>query len=425
MREAGNFSPGYDLEAMKRGLEAEGGQWSLFGGEPLLMKLQDLEEMLRWGHATHGATGIQTNGSLITPAHLALFARFHTHVGISVDGPDELNDSRWAGSLGKTRAATAASLAAIDALCAAGRVPSLIVTLHRGNAAGDRLPRLLAWFRQLDAKGIRHLRVHALEVDAADVRRDLALTEAEAIAAFDALFDLHGSLATLKIDVFADMANLLLGSPDKASCVWHGCDPLSTPAVRGVDGLGGRTNCTRTNKDGVPWLKADTWGNERSRLLYETPQADGGCQDCRFFFACQGNCPGTGLDGDWRNRSEHCGLWLATFTRIEGALVALGRAPISLDPVRLAAAEIAVLERQAGNVDHQDHFDAPLGYEHSDGAVTIHGDLVNGVHTTLMHGDAPHEDHTDVPHVDDHYDHGDGEHYDAPPQHCDGEVHCD
>src|SRR5262245_47080974 len=109
MRAAGNFAPGYDLAAMKRGLAAEGYQFSLFGGEPLLMPIADLEEMCRWGFEQYGSTGLQTNGNLITEAHLALFARYHVGVGISIDGPDELNDVRSAGTLEKTRALTARS----------------------------------------------------------------------------------------------------------------------------------------------------------------------------------------------------------------------------------------------------------------------------------------------------------------------------
>lgn len=391
MREAGNFSPGYDLDAMKRGLEAAGGPWALFGGEPLLMAFEDLRDVLEWGFQRHGRTGIQTNGTLITPAHLELFGRCATHVGISVDGPDALNDTRWAGSLEKTRAATAASLRAIDALIAVGRPPSLILTLSRVNASAERLPRLITWLKDLDRRGVTSVRIHAMEIDGPDVRADLALTEDEAVWAFRCLMELQDALAGMAFDVFGDVARLLLGSKE-ASCIWHGCDPLTTPAVQGVNGAGGLSNCSRTNKDGVDWVKADQGGRERSLVLFHTPQADGGCQDCRFFFACQGQCPGTAIDGDWRNRSEQCGLWFRTFETIEAQLVALGRTPISLDPVRRAQAEQAVLAMPAGNHDHGDHWDAPDGYQHTDAGYDVHGDAG----TTVVHGDAPHEDHGDA-----------------------------
>lgn len=391
MRDAGNYTPGYDLEAMKRGLEAEGCSFTLFGGEPLLMKFLDLEEILRWGFEKYGKTSIQTNGSLITPSHVELFKRYRTGIGISVDGPGELNDSRWAGNLERTRETTARSFAAIDMLIAAGIVPSLIVTLYRGNASPERLPRLIEWLKELDRKGITDARLHALEVDHALVRDGMLLSEDESSEAFARLFELQGQLRTLKFDVFSDMAKLLLGSAE-GSCIWHGCDPLTTPAVRAVNGLGGRSNCSRTNKDGIDWVKADMPHNERSLALFETPYEDGGCQGCRFFFACQGNCPGTSINGDWRNRSEQCSLWLRTFERVESALVSLGKKPISIDDELRGHAERAVLFHVSGNREHGDHWDAPNGYVHSDAGFEVHGD--NG--TTTVHGDTPHGDHNDA-----------------------------
>lgn len=288
MRDAGNYSPGYDLDAMKAALEAEGSAFTLFGGEPLLMNLEDLEEILRWGHEKFGWTGIQTNGSLITEHHLRLFKTYNVSVGLSVDGPEELNDSRWAGSVEKTREATAASMNAISALCEAGLRPSLIITLYRGNASRERLPRLLAWIQEMDAKRIPQMRVHLLEVDHAEVRSQMLLTEEETIYACFKLMDLE--LKTLKLDLFEDMEKLLAGASTDVSCIWGACDPLTTPAVQAVNGLGGRSNCSRTNKDGVDWVKAPTHGSERYRVLYNTPYEDGGCQGCKYFFACKGQC---------------------------------------------------------------------------------------------------------------------------------------
>jgi uncharacterized protein len=394
MRHAGNLGGRYDMAAMKAALERQGGAFTLFGGEPLLMPIGDLEELLRWGQEKFGHTSVQTNGSLITPRHLELFRRHCVTVSISVDGPGELNDSRWAGDLEKTRAATAASFRAIDDLLRLGRLSGLIVTLHRGNAVGDRLERLAGWFRELDAKGLKHARLHALEVDHQLVRDHMSLTEAEADAAFERLFVLQDELPSLRFDVFGDMAKLLVGDRGDASCIWNGCDPLTTPAVQAVNGSGGMSNCSRTNKDGIDWVKADTWGNERSRILYMTPQEDGGCKGCRFFFACQGQCPGTAIAGDWRNRSEQCALWFKAFERVEGALMALGKPVLSQRAAEREALERAIVEREnGGNQDHGDHWDAPHGFQHDDAGFAVHGD--GGVTTT--HGDAPHGDHNDAP----------------------------
>ena len=383
LRDAGNYSAGYDLDAMKRGLMREGGAFTLFGGEPLLMKFDDLVDILQWGFARYGSTSVQTNGALITPAHVELFARCRTSVGISVDGPDELNDARWAGTLDKTREATAATMRAIALLLDAQNVPSLIVTLHRGNASAERLPRLLVWLRELDANRIAHVRLHALEVDHDEVRQQLALSDDEQVNAFLACYQLQQQLKVLRFDVFTDLAQLLLtGAP--GSCVWNACDPLTTPAVRSVNGLGNRANCGRTNKDGVDWVKAGSHGVERYRALYETPWADGGCQGCRFFYACKGQCPGTAIDGDWRNRSEQCRVWYRLFETLEDELVKLGQTPLTLVAARRHALEQRVLRDSAPHEQpHGDHWDAPDGFQHSDGAYIVHGD--QGM--THMHGD--------------------------------------
>jgi uncharacterized protein len=101
-----------------------------------------------------------------------------------------------------------------------------------------------------------------------------------------------------------------------------------------VEGHGQRSNCGRTNKEGIDFVKAETEGYERYLALYHSSQVYGGCRDCRFFLACKGQCPGTAIDGDWRNRTEHCAVWLALFEKIEQRLVAKGLTPLSLHPQR-------------------------------------------------------------------------------------------
>lgn len=381
MRNAGNYSPGYDMDAMKAALTAEGNRFTLFGGEALLMEFKDLDEILRWGKEKFGGSSVQTNGVLLSLDHIEMFRRHNVTVGLSVDGPDELNDARWAGTLEKTREATAASLRSIDMLSALGTPPGLIVTLHRQNAVGDRLVKLANWFTTLDRKGVTSVGLHLLEVDDPKVREELALTDDENVAALLALMRLN--LPKLRFEIFTEMANLLLGG-SKANCTWQGCDPLTTPAVRGVDGLGGRQNCGRTNKDGVMWVKTETHGSERYLMLHQTPQADGGCKDCRFFLACKGQCPGTAIDGDWRNRTEHCQIWYRLLEIIETELRLAGKTPVTFDPALRKAAEDAFLARvSSGEQDHGDHWDAPDGYQHDDNHFVVHGD--NG--TTTTHGD--------------------------------------
>jgi uncharacterized protein len=329
-REAGNLGHAYDLGKMKAAVERVGGPFSLFGGEPLLLPKADLEGLWSWGLEKHGRNSLQTNGVLIDDVHIRLFKTYKVGVGISADGPGTCNDARWMGSLERTREATAKTHAAIDRLCAEGIPPSLIVTLHRGNATREKLPVMREWFKRLDRIGVRSARLHVLEVDAPHIRQQYTLSTEENVEAILSFLNLERQeLKTLKFDLFRDMRNLLLGRDETVSCVWKACDPYTTRAVQGVEGSGQISNCGRTNKDGIDFVKADTEGFERYLVLYQTPQQDGGCKDCRFFLMCKGQCPGTAIDGDWRNRTEYCDVWKRLYEHLETSLSKEGLEPVS------------------------------------------------------------------------------------------------
>lgn len=347
-RDAGNIPSRFDLEKMKAALERVGSSFTIFGGEPLLVPEPVLEELWAFGLSRFGTNGIQTNGTLINDRHIALFKRYRVNVGISIDGPEDLNDVRWAGTTVATREATARTHAAIERLVREGLTPSLIVTLHRGNATADKLPRMCDWFRYLDTLGITSARLHDLEIESPAIGAKYGLTTDEQIAAFVAFASLEASLRQLRFDVFTDMRRMLLGDDQHTTCVWNACDPYTTRAVQGVEGHGQRSNCGRTNKDGIDFVKADREGFERYLALYHAPQSAGGCQGCRFFLLCKGQCPGGSINGDWRNRSSKCGLWMALYERFEAELVADGQTPISLSPHRDALERFALAQWARG-----------------------------------------------------------------------------
>jgi uncharacterized protein len=348
-RDAGNFTKAYDLDAMKAAILRNGGSFILFGGEPLLMPEADLEDLWAWGLEHFGHNGVQTNGVLINETHIRLFKQYKVHVGISIDGPGELNDVRWSGTLARTRQATAKTEAAIARLCKEGLSPGLIVTLHRHNARAENLPMMQDWFRYLDSIGVESARLHTLEVESPVIRQRYALSAEENVRALVSFAALEKELTRLKFDVFRDMENLLLGQDHGAACVWTACDPYTTAAVQGVEGHGQSSNCGRTNKDGVDFTKADRPGYERYLALYHTPQDYGGCQGCRFFLMCKGQCPGTAIDGDWRNRTEHCETWKQLFRLLEERLLDQGQFPLSAHPGRIRVEQAMLNAWAAGN----------------------------------------------------------------------------
>lgn len=459
IRDAGNTGgKAYDMELMKAELRRVGQHFTIFGGEPLLVPIEDLEELWRFGLETHhervaqgseshgSANGIQTNGALITEAHLDLFQKYNVHVGFSMDGPDELNDARWSGTLDKTREATRRSQWAIEECLKRGIAASLILTLHRGNVGTpDRFARVKEWLRGLESLGMLHARLHNLEIEYPEIKSQLELTDDENIVIFAEFARFEAALAgekpegvpSLRFDIYHDIEQALGGS-ENVTCTWSPCDPYTTAAVHGIDGQGRLSNCQRANKDGVNWVKADTVGKERQFALYNTPQEHGGCQGCRFFLMCKGQCPGTAIDGDWRNRSKDCRLWYTMFEIKEREMLDRGEIPKSVGPDRKQR-EQAYLEklwkstgipyRMYGHGDHYDGGERPHGDEHGDHYDDArvrqleeqgiphgnqHGDHTDNnpeyvrqreqdmrrnmgqVPTERPHGDAPHGDHTDT-----------------------------
>jgi uncharacterized protein len=420
---------------MKAAIEREGGPFTLFGGEPLLVPERDLEDLWAWGLARFGSNAIQTNGTLINDNHIRMFKKYQVEVGISIDGPRELNDLRWIGSLERTRAATKKTEKAIERLCKEGIPPSLIITLHRYNATSDKLPIMHEWLRYLEHLGVPFARLHILETEKQAIKRRYALTTEENTYAFLSFVDLEQELTTLRFDVFKDMNDLLLGHDRDVTCVWAGCDPYTTSAVQGVEGNGQRTNCGRTNKEGIDFIKSDRVGYERYLALYHTPQEHGGCKGCRFFLMCRGQCPGTAIGGDWRNKSEHCEVWKALYRHLEGGLLDRDVIPISASPTRTRLEE-AMLQAWAlgSNPNMQDILEnlAPSETSPKSRIAIASGKINGGSDSGLISGaqdqgeriivppghlDTPHQDtpHSDHPHTDrtQHGDHNDQGHIDS------------
>jgi uncharacterized protein len=102
---------------------------------------------------------------------------------------------------------------------------------------------------------------------------------------------------------------------------------------------------------------------------------------------CKGQCPGTAIDGDWRNRTEHCQLWKGLFRHLEDEMLDAGEVPLSASPQRRdlesAFLDLWVAGRSTSIAGVRRQLAGPRGPA---GATSGSG-----------HGDAP---HGDVPHGD-------------------------
>lgn len=389
MRDALNIGVKRNWEAAKKTLLAENYRFSVFGGEALLTPIEELEQIFKFGYENfkdkvkkyESPNAIQTNGILITDAHIELFKKYKVGVGVSIDGPDSLNDGRIAGTLEETREATATTLRNIRKLLAAKVSVSIITTLTRHNTSPEAVKKLCSWFKDLDDKGAGGINIHLLEIERG--RENQAVHEEQLV---DALTHIYEATKGFRMNFkpFIDIRRLLLGEElDKVSCIWNACDPLTTDAVHGVLADGTLVNCGRTNKDGVNWVKSDKPGLERYLILHATSQEDGGCRDCSYFVFCKGQCPGTAIDGDWRNRTSHCSVWYRLFELIEADILRERRLPLSRDVTKLKEMESVFISKCRARVTGQQ--------------TKNHGDIA---HEDIPHGDG----HGDEPHQDHHGD---------------------
>jgi len=187
----------------------------------------------------------------------------------------------------------------------------------------------------LAGMGLKYVRLHLLEVDHPFVQ-SLALTEDEA---FNAIVLLEQVSSKLEIDTYSDIPRMMKGEAFSPTCIWNNCNPFNTSAVYGINSDGSLSNCGRTNKDGVNFLKSDSEGDERYHALLNTPEEYGGCKGCEFFPICGGECPGQ--SHDWRVRTSHCSLLKRIFRFYKDRV---GYNPILHDGPRT-------------NVEHGDHYD--------------------------------------------------------------------
>ncbi|MCX8008147.1 MAG: radical SAM protein [Patescibacteria group bacterium] len=335
IRDSGNYGEfDYDVDKMIEGLSKYNSFFSVFGGEPLLVDIDTLEKLWDFGYKRYGKNGIQSNGSLITDKHIELFKKYNVFVGISIDGPDELNDARWAGSLEKTRIMTKKTLENIEK-CAKNDIRvGLIITIHKLNAGSpERIEKFKAWIKDYDQrKVVVSARLHILQVDYKEVGDALALTPEENTKFMLEMAEFEkNELNYIKFDLFEDIKRILIGN-ENVTCTFASCDYYSTDAVMGVDGHGNSTNCNRTLIDGFEQIKAEKHGYERQLGLYHTPKEYGGCKDCRFFLFCKAQCPSTAIDSDWRNKTSLCQMYYNLFEYFEKYYMERGVLPLSQSP---------------------------------------------------------------------------------------------
>lgn len=413
----------YDVDAMIETFEREtnntpkeqrSGGPCVHGGEPLLIKFDDLEKILAKMQELYGNSNIQTNGILITDAHIELFKKYGTSIGVSLDGDTaQLNWGRWnAGNLtmGEIQKMTDKTLWNMKKCYDAGIGLSMISLLRKNNATAEHIDGFIRFLlRMREEFGIVHVRTNEVIIYKEEYEKDEGLTDEELGNAFCKIADVCLKDPELLWLPYHDVVNMLLGYINETTCTFAECDIWQTGSEITIMSNGSLGNCLKGGSacDGIESLRSDgQMRRYRYEMLEQIPQEFDGCKDCRYWFMCKGGCPGEGVDNDWRNRTASCIALKKLFAHIElkirGMLPNLYTLPMYYpicpsQPMIMSALESSAStfrEHKRKDIEKMKKQHSGNGQQHND---AFHGDS----HRDVGHGDGG---HGDSPHGDSHGD---------------------
>ena len=299
----------------------------------------------------NGCTGMQTNGTLIDDEHIEMFKTYRAGIGVSIDGPGQLNDYRMNADQ------TDLVIGNIGAMRKHGIAVSVISVMHDLNCTGAGLQKFKEFGEWLYMIGIPNVNCHFMQGG-----------KESYVEGFLELAEWLKDRPHLRWQPFLDMTNLLAGRRDNVLCLWRGCDPYNTTAVQSVENDGSLSNCGRLTGSGPNWLKSrQESAQTRQQSLAQTPQEYGGCKGCRFLSVCSGGCPGEAIDGDWRNRTTHCRTIKALFRFYEDAMLDQEMVPATVPKAQQQKCEQGQ-EQGHGDVSHQDRPHQDAHEDHYDSA---------------------------------------------------------
>lgn len=272
---------------------------TLHGGEPLLLKLNDITKLLKIVFDKYKSTGIQTNLLKLKQKHIELFKKYKTNVGVSLDGnTKDMNKGRGYDPI--------SVLNNMNLLNKNNIKMSVIIILRKYNSLN--IDELLKFINVLKNDfGIVDIRTNPGIVFEEQHKMDEELTPKELGIVLCKIADLSFSDVDLKIQPIRDVVDLLFGF-NNSSCSFSMCDPYHTTAELPIFENGMLGNCLKSGGavDGIVALRNDSKSFERYDMLKQLPQSYNGCMDCEFWYMCYGGCPGAGIDNDWRNKTRFC-----------------------------------------------------------------------------------------------------------------------
>lgn len=303
----------YDMSKIFKAIDKveKGRNITLHGGEPLLLKKKDVGAILKACYEKTGHSGIQTNATLIDGDHIDIFARYKTYVGVSFDGPGELNEYR----LGLEETSRIHNL--IHKMRALEIPVSVIALVSKASAGTDeRLEKFIRFVMDMNKIGVTG------NLNPCYHSQGCQLDEERMLEVYDRLGNFVMT-SGYKWTPFVDIYNSLAGNK-KVVCVFQPCDIFNTHSATVILGDGFETNCMRVSMKGL-YERTSREMQVREGILPQISQESGGCKDCPWWENCYGGCPSQAIDGDWRNRTVMCSMYKLLFEKYAGVVMFTGQ----------------------------------------------------------------------------------------------------
>lgn len=307
-----------------------GKQAVLHGGEPLLLSKDQLDELLGYICSLTGNSNVQTNGTLIDNEIIKIFKRNNTSVGVSIDGPGELNRFRMSQKL------TSRVIDNIFWLKEEGIRVGVIMVLHRANGLPEHRKQLKDFIYRLSEAGI----TGRLNLCLFPFKPGIELSPLEAR---DLYLDLGLFMEENGINgwsPFSDMIHALTGKR-QVMCTFNFCDPYATGGGVVITPSGQVSVCHKFHEERLAYTPPQL--KTRAYILSQTD-----CKGCKYFQYCGGGCPANALNQDWRNKTKWCPVWKSLWSFIENRLRFL--------EVSIASRNLP-FDYQGGGNDHGDHWE--------------------------------------------------------------------
>jgi len=302
-----------------------GSTMGMHGGECTHIDRHSFEALLKAMYEMTGESSIQTAGNYLQPWMVRVFKEYNTSVGISVDGPYELNTLRGPnpgdGNIRRTYQNTIENW--LKRLPREGVSTSAMVVLHTENVGtNEKLETLKDWLLQLRTWGVKAGRLNPMYAASWNKQYELSCDRLAYVYAdlFDFVIE-HG----LRWNPLREMVDALLGY-GPSPCTFTGCEyyPATTTAILPDGSIG---QCDRTFQEGRVLLVEERDesgiymrnpdGTTTARKIRNEALSQTECKDCRYWTICHGGCPAEALDDDWRRKSRFCEAYMATYDHID------------------------------------------------------------------------------------------------------------